>query len=531
MKNRIFAILIACALIASLAACGSPAPAATTQAATTAAPATTTAAPATTAAPTTTAAPAEPELPPYEIVYCLLSNEVYSDIAVVEEAINALTVPLINATVKFRQGTWSDWEERALLPIQAGEKTDLVFTADWYHYMRSITQNIIIPLDDPNSQYGDLLNTYAPDAVRLLGDAFIKGVQVDGIAYGVPTNKELTVPRGMQWNETLVEKYNIDIDSIMTDRDLDEVFAIVKEGEGRDFYPLLGYGWMNPYFNVAGGVSEAVMRNDRLPDGKDDMTIYWLPETPEYAAHLDHFREWNLLGYINPDAALTTYRDTEDRFAGRFLVNSGKALTYEGNDAAEMMAASGNPELRLVDRVREESRQITTHAGGSMMSIPITSQDPVRAMMLLNLMHSDANLISTMVFGVEGRHFTKVSANVARVNDDDSWYGVHAGPWIFGNQYIQWTADGIDTTDKYDLLRAFSQSGDPHVSLGFRFILEPVENEVAAIASVRTAERSLLSGSVDPKVELPKYIQAMKDAGAEKVLLEVVNQFNKWLGN
>ena len=41
-------------------------------------------------------------------------------------------------------------------------------------------------------------------------------------------------------------------------------------------------------------------------------------------------------------------------------------------------------------------------------------------------------------------------------------------------------------------------------------------------------QRALMTGNVDPTVELPKYLQALKDAGLDKVKAEVEKQYTEW---
>ncbi len=529
MKHRLIPLLLVLVLTAALAACTpaeSPDPAAATPAPAAATPAPAADAPADDTGDTADAAPEG--LEPYEITYILLCNEIPVDADVVEAALNE-QIAHLNATIKFKPVDWAGWEERALLPIQAGEKADIVFTADWQFYMRCISQNMIIPLNDPGSQYGDLLNTYAPDAVRLLGDAFIEGTQVDGVSYGVPTNKELTVPDGYSFNEDLVNKYNIDYKAIENDQQLSDIIATVKAGEGDKFYPVLMNGeWLDNYVAIAEvDGSDYVMLNDRLADGSDDMNIYWRWEDPVFLDQMAMMHDWYQKGYIDPDSALETYDITAQRGIGNWFV-AYRPLTFEGNDANELMIASGNPDLHIVENIMQEARQITTHAGGSMLSIPVTSQDPARAMMFLNLMHSDELLINTMAFGVEGVHYDKVADTVVTILPNDPWTTKHAGPWTLGNQFIQWTTDA-EPVDKYQKLKEFSQSGIPHPSLGFRFRPDAVENEIAAYANARSMGRAIMTGSVDPAVEIPKLVEALKAAGADTIMNEIKSQFDAWL--
>ena len=51
----------------------------------------------------------------------------------VEAAINEYIEPLIGANVVFHIIGWGDWATKAVTGLQAGEKMDIFFTADWYY--------------------------------------------------------------------------------------------------------------------------------------------------------------------------------------------------------------------------------------------------------------------------------------------------------------------------------------------------------------------------------------------------------------
>jgi putative aldouronate transport system substrate-binding protein len=56
-----------------------------------------------------------------------------------------------------------------------------------------------------------------------------------------------------------------------------------------------------------------------------------------------------------------------------------------------------------------------------------------------------------------------------------------------------------------------------------------VAAELTAVnAVVDGMGRALFTGYVDPEVELPKYIEALKAAGLETVLAEVQKQYDAW---
>lgn len=185
MSKKLLSLLLVLSMVFVLAACGED----TTT--TTKAPDTTTEGGEDTTEPggEDTTEPAG-ELEAYEITYYMYSTQPSNQDAVVEEALNAIITPKFNATVDFIMITGGDWEEKALVPLQAGEKIDVFWTPEWMHFMSNINKNLLLPLDDPDSEYGDLINTYAPQTVEDLG-AFIPANIVNGHLYTVPTNKEL----------------------------------------------------------------------------------------------------------------------------------------------------------------------------------------------------------------------------------------------------------------------------------------------------------------------------------------------------
>ncbi|MDO8685174.1 MAG: DUF3502 domain-containing protein, partial [Clostridiales bacterium] len=70
----------------------------------------------------------------------------------------------------------------------------------------------------------------------------------------------------------------------------------------------------------------------------------------------------------------------------------------------------------------------------------------------------------------------------------------------------------------------------PGALLGFTLDAEPIKTELAAIATVLAKYLTQLNaGIVDVDVELPKLLNALKDAGSEKIVAEKQRQVDAWL--
>jgi putative aldouronate transport system substrate-binding protein len=491
-----------------------------------------------TSAATPAEAPAAGEStgPTGEIVtldYYWIGNADTDQRALVEAAINEYVQPLMGVNVVFHIVGWGDWDTKAITALQAGEKVDIFFTADWRNYMQLASQGLFLPLNDIDGEYGNLLEKYGPDILTGLNPAFISGTQIDGVNYAVPTNKELTVPEGFVYNVGLANEIGMtaeDAANIKTFADMEPWLEKAKAARP-DEYPYLtdGATGFNPWVpGFASGVSSNLISMAFAPgaDGVFDETIVSVVETDWAAAHMALMREWYEKGWIHPDAGLTTFNANEIRNAGKFLIQP-QPLKGSNIKAQELVNASGNDQLALGEIYGQPKINITTHSGGSMLAIPSVSEHPVEAMKFINLMHSDSKLLNMMLFGVEGTHWEFAADGRVKILNS-AWYGAHGGAWTLGNTLLQAVSDKEDP-NKNKMLIDYSDDSIDHASLGFRFRTEPVAAELTAIAAVADGmERALMTGYVDPAVELPKYIDALKAAGLDTVKAEVEKQYDAW---
>jgi putative aldouronate transport system substrate-binding protein len=485
-----------------------------------------------TAVPTTPPEPEEPE-EIYTLDYYWVGGGDTDQTPVVEAAINEYIEPLIGANVKFHIIGWGDWTAKAVNALQAGEKIDIFFTADWYYYMQLATEGLFTKLNDPNGPDGNLLEKYGQGILSSLNPAFVTGTQIDGINYAVPTNKELTVPEGFLYNLTVAEAIGMtpeDAAAIKSYADMEPWLAKAKE-KFPDMYPYItdGRDGFSPNMQeVASNVSGQMINMKIAPDanGVFDETIFSVYEGEYAQNHFKIMRDFYTKGYIHPDSGLSTFDNSALFNAGNFFIYP---MPLKGNNikAQEMVNASGNADLRVGEIYGQPKVNITTHAGGSMLAIPTTSENPVKAMKYINLMHTDEKLVNMMLFGVEGTHW-EVEAD-GRVNlINSTWYGSTAGAWTVGDILLQKVTNKEDP-NKNKLLVEYANDSLNNPSLGFRFRTEPIAAELTAVNAVHDGmARALWTGYVDPEVELDKFIADLKAAGLDAILAEVQKQYEAW---
>ncbi|MFC5531246.1 ABC transporter substrate-binding protein [Cohnella yongneupensis] len=437
----------------------------------------------------------------------------------VEEAINAYLKDKINAKVDLNPIDWGGWDSKINLMISSSQPADLIFTAAWNGFTVNVGKGAFLDLTDLIDQYGKEMKAE-------LNPAFLQGSKIDGRNYAVPTNKELAATRGLLLRKDIVEKYNMDLSSIKTVADLEPLLKTVKENEPG----------MTPFYVSSDSGLLTNLNFDSLGDNSvpgvlhkigTETTILNEPATPEFKEAAALSRKWYEAGFINKDAATTKVKPDE-------LMKAGTVFSYTASlkpgAAEEVMRSVGVP---LVQVELTEPTITTGDTTGSMLAISRTSKNPERAMMLINLLHTDKTLNNLVNYGIEGTHYVKVdgSDNVIKYPD-----GVEASTstynpgtnWMIGNQFLNYLFN-TENPQKWEQFKVFNDSAKPSVALGFSFNSDSVKSEVAACVNVyKEYFGTLNAGIVDPDKYIPQFLDKLKASGVEKIIAEKQTQFDAW---
>jgi len=526
--KTLLALLVAILVLATaFAGCGTATPAETS--------ASESAAPAETSAEATTAAESEAEseapseaaqLEEYEIVYYMLSNTISQGLPAVVEKLNEMVKPKINATVNIVMLDWGTWTDKFNTSINAGEKMDIAFTADWYGYVDSVANGYFLPLNDPDD---NLLEKYAAQTVKDLGPGFVLGSQIGGVNYAVPTDKEFAVNAGIVWNKDLADKYGMDLSAVRNIAELEPFLKTIKEKEP-NIIPFLteSSGFVLPFSDLSGGASIGIDYSEI-----DDRTMKHFWEMPATLEHGRTCKKFFDAGYISKDAATTNAKYNDHLLAGDFFVTEQPTKPGKGK-STELMAAAGN-KFKLDEAEWTPYVSVSMHAGGSMLAIPKTSGDPARAMMFIDLMHTDADIANLLVWGVEGVDHKVVGTTAGGVKiveaiPDNTWTSA-ALPWTLGSVYIHWLGSN-EPENKHELFALTKTEAKQHVTLGFRFSKKAdFQPQYAAISNVAAEyEKQLAVGAAaDWEGTYTKFMDAMKAAGLDEVKAALQTDLDEFL--
>lgn len=417
----------------------------------------------------------------------------------------------INATVKFNLIDFGSWENKAKLLINSQEPYDLIWTSNWSNnYALNVATGAFQPLDE-------LLDKYAPNLKASVPEKVWNAVKVDGKIYGAVNYQTVTSTEGVMFKKELVDKYKFDINGIKKFQDFTPIFETIKKNE-KGKYGCLGFGFaeVSKYYGYEIVNSAAAVK---LSDDSLKLVNYY--ETPEFKELLSLNREWYKKGYI-PLSAGTMIDFIAEIKSGKYL------CAIEGNHKpggdADNQGRYGFPATSI-----QISQPLLTagNATATLTAISKTSNNPERAMMLLELMNTDKKLFNTMVFGIDRTHFTKVSDNAIEPIKD-SKYNNSGFAWMYGNQFNAYTLPGQDA-DVWEQTKKLNEESKPSNVLGFTFNPEAVKTEAANIDALQREYGPIFSsGAKDPEKVLPEFLEKMEKAGLQKVIDETQKQLDTW---
>ncbi|MBW7453292.1 ABC transporter substrate-binding protein [Paenibacillus sepulcri] len=474
--------------------------------------------------------PAEPadsaaaDLAPYEVSIVYFGKP-QRDGALVEAKMSEYLKEKINATVKLRPIASSDYQTKTELMMNTGESMDLVFTASWLNYFGNITKGAFLELDE-------LLDKHGQGIKETINSKYLEAPRLNGKLYAIPTNKEITQGKSWTYRKDIVDKYNIPIEQIQTISDLEPWFKVLKEKE-----PGLIINFVGNSIGGSGMMYET--RSNFRPIGPtpNQVPLFLIDYTsqdiqvktvldqeivsiikPEYELMRSFFEK----GYTNADAGTTKANIGDLRKQGKIWIQG--AVWKPGADI-ELKLSTDN-KYDFVSHVVEEPIVTTDLATGSMMSISRTSQDPERAMMVLNLLHTDPYLINLMVHGIEDMHYKKTVDNrIEWIPDSGYQSGIS---WVVGSQMLNYLLPG-QPDDLYENWKTFNDEAKAFPLMGFVFDDTKVKPEVAQLTSIITEYSMIATGAVpEPSKMVDERNVKLKDAGIEKVAAELQTQIDAW---
>jgi len=445
-----------------------------------------------------------PTSEPYNLTIALpILGAIPSDMEEVEAEMNKITQSEINTTIDILPISIGAWTQQTNLMTSSGEKLDLLFEFG-QAYPHDVARGKILEMNE-------LLEQYGQGIVEAIGEKFLGAAKVSGEIYGVPYYTAYGTQSMIVMRTDLVEKHNIDINAIKSIEDLGPIYETIKQNEPGIVPLSAGLSTPLEHYRDYDRLGD---RTGVLPGYDNGLQVVNLYETGEYAQDVELMHQWFKAGYINKDAATT--QNTVQQ-----MMQTNKAFSNFFSDKPGQMAgeilATGKELVGV--KLLPDIYSTTNDVISGLWSIAAQSENPERAMMMLNLLYTNKELANLFVWGIEGKHYVKVSDTQIDYPEgvDKSNVGYGISEWMCGNQAIIYVCKPA-AADLREQVAVFNETVNPSEALGFAFYAETVKNEITAINNVVGQYRKLLeTGTVDPNRELAEFNDKMRAAGLEKV--------------
>ena len=464
---------------------------------------------------------------PYEIQWYIKYSP-QKDVDLVEEELNKYLKDKINATVNMVMLDPGQYNDKVSTMIKSGEYFDLAFASiSALDYLSNSVSGAFAPLTD----YKD---TYLKDIFDQLPQEMIDAATVNGEIYAVPTYKEIVTQQGWIYRKDIAEKYNIDMSKYKTLEDFKPVAEMLKKNETSIDYPI---DWDKSCYSISDMYNDpqlvCPLENLRVlgiegeEQGGDPTKIILDKDKKnnngkrEYEATRDYYKS----GLVKGDVA--TASDLQARF------NSGKTFAYftgiKPGKAAELQSKCQYP----IAQAEVSDVYMDSLPGlGSLQVISTKSKNPERTARFLNLLNTDPVVKNLVVYGIEGKHYTKVNDNTVELIAN-SGYSMAGNTWALGNVFI----DYLKTTDdpeKLTKLKEFNEKGIVRDGTGFVFDSSTVSHLIPQITDAMKPYGNIGAyGSVDIDydAEMDKYYAALEKTPIKQVQEEMQKQYDEFLKN
>ena len=521
MKRRISIFLVVCMLVTMFAACAKEEESVTgTETQTTV-----TAGPTQAASATATAVPEE--LKEINVIYWTL-NTVPTEVAMVEEAINAITEPEIGVTVHLNVMDMGTYLTQASLMVSNGEKVDLMatFPALSAHYASMQSQGMLMPLNE-------YLNTDGQELMAALPEYFLDATTKDGNIYAIPCYKNIISDLYWVCRISALKDAGVDPSTIKNMTDIENALVAIHKtypdkialgGNAKTVnLTFPGYGPITgTYSDILGETTAVAAAVDYKDSSYQVISRY---ETEEWKQDITLLKKWYDMGLIDKDLA-------NNEGQGEALQDSNVISAF-GTFNASKIVRYGSIVNDKVTSVKLQDGTVQTASLTQMTwAVPTSATEPEAAVKFMNMMFTDERILNLLDYGVEGKHYVKNTDGTIGYPDGidatNSGYSIGMQE-VIGNAFLAYPWTGSNPDDAVTGQEIMKNATASPI-LGFSMDTSKVDDIYAQLTSICNDQYrpALVCGSA-PEGYQEEFIKAMKDAGLDQYIAEAQAQLDAWL--
>lgn len=434
------------------------------------------------------------------------------DMEAVMAKVNEISIEQIGVEVEFKAYEFGQWFQQYSLFLSGTEDIDIL--ANYGGYLNAVSQGACYDITD-------LIQEYGQDIISMEGD-YLRSGEIDGHQYAVPIYASYSWTMGMIYRQDIVDELGLteQAASATSLEDWEPILAAVKEA----------YPDMTPYALNNGTTASNFKYGPWddlgnfygvLMDPTSSTEVVDLFETEEYSHLCSVMHDWYEKGYCDKDIQTQT-----DSFT--VLTRNDAAFCTLGQadfNTAFYQSTTCNKQMGVTlfgDQVARTYNNVC-------YTIMSNSKHAEAAMKFMNLWFSNKEIGTLISYGIEGTHYVLdengMGAYPEGVDSQSTTY--HLGSTLSNINRILWESENPDYPE---LLVDNNTNCQKSTALGFSFDTSAVTNELTQLDNVcNKYQAGLETGTLDPETYLPEFIQALKDAGLEKVIAEKQAQLDAFL--
>ncbi len=450
-------------------------------------------------------------------------GQVPKDFDLVMEKVNEVLKEKINAKLTLTLVDWMGLDSNLNLKINAAEKFDICYTGVLANdYFNNVRREVFTDLTD-------LLPKYAPTIWKTVEPSYWDSIRSDGKIYAVINRQIVGRQFCAAFRKTTFDAYSKTsgakkLDEITTVEDISDYLAFAKTQSKDDFInATFDIDGLMTYwgFDVLGG-SWKIPGVVKYDDG--ELKVVNQFDTDEWRSAMKLSADWYNKGYFWPDMSINSPKFN--------LLQMRFPPTYKpGIETEEKQFTTYDAEFAKLG----ETILFTRNLQMTMNAISRTSDNPIRALKLLELLYSDKDLFNLLVFGIEGKHYHVVGETASGLKRveliDNSGYSMPIA-WAFGDQFNQWLTPG-QPDDVWEQTKAVNDSATVSKSFGFNFDSSNLKTEYANCSNIVDEYwyNVLIGfGKSQEKIDemYDKFLKNLKSAGADTIIKEMQRQIDEW---
>lgn len=442
-------------------------------------------------------------------------------------------------TVEFHVSATADYPTHMALAQANGDQIDIIGSYG-LDYQVEMSNGSFMDITEYLSNYPDLMSAL-PDFAYGYG-------QKDGKTYGIPN-----------WQQSNYANAAFAIEKETADAlgfDVDKMNEVIQSQEflNPEVYTMIGdflaaaraAGRDDVIFNPGGNSIGAQARGYEQVTGPiyyawadDSCTLVNIWETEGVTDYLKALYEYKEAGYIPAD-----YYENRNAYQGKPGVDAGYTSFYYNDNAyvpnfPELRLNNWGVDLYFMQTQKSEDEYYIgyTNAAG-LTCVSATSQYPEDALRIIELMYTNEEIQNTLVYGLEGEHYTKNDDGTIHTIEYDSGqaaasnsYGMYK--WALGNSGLTWINQSFDEEFKTWAFETLPETATPSNLIGFSPDTSKINSQISQVNAVVTEyqQQLLWAGCTDWEATYAEFMEKLDAAGINTVIEVLQAQVDAFLAS